>query len=81
MGKLFNLVDIRGRLSDENSEFPAQRSCFSLRAARDRAEMEVLSAALATSGRNMTRASEMLGVSRPTLYDLMRKHGLYQASQ
>ena len=55
---------------------PAEISCLSLRAARDRAEIAVLSAALDRSGRNVARASEMLGVSRPTLYDLMKKHGL-----
>ena len=28
------------------------------------------------SGGNMTRASELLGVSRPALYDLMKKYGI-----
>ena len=32
--------------------------------------------ALARSGGNLTVAAKLLGVSRPTLYDLMRQHGL-----
>lgn len=47
-----------------------------LQDARDRAEREMLSAALARNAGNVTRAARDLDVSRPTLHDLMRKHAL-----
>jgi two-component system NtrC family response regulator len=47
-----------------------------LRAARLRAEREVLRAALARSNNTMATAARLLGVSRPTLYGLMEAHGI-----
>jgi two-component system, NtrC family, response regulator len=47
-----------------------------LRAARLRAEREVLRAALARSNNTLATAARLLGVSRPTLYGLMEVHGL-----
>jgi two-component system NtrC family response regulator len=47
-----------------------------LRAARDAAEYKVMVKALARSGGNIAKAAELLGVSRPTLYDLMAHHGI-----
>ena len=47
-----------------------------LREARDAAEYRVMVKALARSGGNIAKAAEMLGVSRPTLYDLMNHHGI-----
>jgi two-component system NtrC family response regulator len=47
-----------------------------IRAARARAEREVLQLALAQSGSNLSQAAKLLGVSRPTLYDLLREHRL-----
>jgi len=47
-----------------------------LRAARLRAEREVLSQALARSGQTMAGVARLLGVSRPTLYGLLETHGL-----
>ena len=47
-----------------------------LRAARVRAEREVIQAALARSNNTLTVAARMLGISRPTLYGLMQTHGL-----
>jgi two-component system NtrC family response regulator len=46
-----------------------------LRAARLRAEREVLRAALARSNNTLATAARLLGVSRPTLYGLMEVHG------
>ena len=43
---------------------------------RDRVEREAVVRALGRSNGNVTRAAEMLGISRPTLYDLMAKAGL-----
>ena len=44
-----------------------------LRAVRDKAERGAIVAALARSDGNVVKASEILGVTRPTLYDLMRR--------
>lgn len=49
---------------------------LNLGALRDRVEREAVVRALGRSNGNVTRAAEMLGVSRPTLYDLMTKAGL-----
>ncbi|MFD2367902.1 PEP-CTERM-box response regulator transcription factor [Pseudoduganella sp. GCM10020061] len=48
----------------------------SLREVREAAEYQVMVAALARSDGNIVKAAEILGVSRPTLYDLMNHHGL-----
>ena len=49
---------------------------MSLREAREIAEREIIISTIAKMGGNVARASDALGVSRPTLYDLMRKHGI-----
>jgi two-component system, NtrC family, response regulator len=48
-------------------------SDLDLRTVRDAAERQAIVAALARSNGNIVKASEILGVSRPTLYDLMRR--------
>jgi two-component system, NtrC family, response regulator len=47
-----------------------------LRAARLRAEREVLQLALARSNGTLSVAAKLLGISRPTLYGLMEAHGI-----
>jgi len=47
-----------------------------LREVRDKAEHEMLIKVLARVNGNVARAAELLGVTRPTLYDLMNRHGL-----
>ena len=55
----------------------ARRRCrLDLRAARLRAEREVLQLALARSNGTLSAAAKLLGVSRPTLYGLMEVHGI-----
>lgn len=51
---------------------------LTLREVRDRVEKGMLSAAVGNCGGNLVRASELLGVSRPALYDLLKKHGLFK---
>ncbi len=47
-----------------------------LRVARDRAERRTVVAALGRANGNIAKAADLLGVSRPTLYDLMHRLGL-----
>ncbi len=50
-----------------------------LREARDVAEREAIGQALKMSRKNLTAAAKVLGVSRPTLYGLMKTHNLTAA--
>ena len=54
----------------------AEEVALDLRAARSRAEREVLQLALTQSGGNLSSAAKLLGISRPTLYNLAKEHGL-----
>ena len=47
-----------------------------LQAARDEAERRLLIESLTRNAGNVTRAAREIDVSRPTLHDLMRKHGI-----
>lgn len=49
---------------------------FNLRQVREEAEHQAVKRALIFSDHRVAQAAELLGVSRPTLYDLMEKHGL-----
>jgi two-component system NtrC family response regulator len=49
---------------------------LNLRQVRDEAEHAAIVRALARVDGNIVKASEVLGVSRPTLYDLMSRHGI-----
>jgi putative PEP-CTERM system response regulator len=53
-----------------------QAESMDLREARSAAEYKVMVRALARTGGNIARAAELMGVSRPTLYDLMNHHGI-----
>jgi len=48
---------------------------LNLQQARERVEREILQRALALCGGNVSKAAELLGVSRPTCYTLMTKYG------
>jgi two-component system NtrC family response regulator len=49
---------------------------INLRDVRDEAERKAIQRVLALAHDNISQAAELLGVSRPTLYDLLNKHGL-----
>ena len=49
---------------------------LNLRAARQRAEVQAVRQALAIAQGNLSRAAELLGVTRPTVYDLLERHGI-----
>jgi len=58
----------------------AEEAPLNLRQVRDEAEYKAIVRALARADGNIVKASEMLGVSRPTLYDLMGRHGIKAAA-
>jgi two-component system NtrC family response regulator len=49
---------------------------FNLRQVREEAEKHAVLRVLARVNGNLSKAAELLGVSRPTLYDLMHRFGL-----
>jgi two-component system, NtrC family, response regulator len=60
------------------SEVPTSTS---LRDARRRAEREAVQVALARAGGNMSQAARLLGISRPTLYELVEELGIALGSE
>ncbi len=55
---------------------PANERSLNLREIRRQAERETIEIALAQAGGNVSKAAGLLGVSRPTLYDLLDEHGM-----
>jgi two-component system NtrC family response regulator len=49
---------------------------FNLKEVRTRAERQAIRQALAITQGNISHTADLLGVSRPTLYDLMEKYGI-----
>jgi two-component system NtrC family response regulator len=49
---------------------------LNLRVVRQNAEKMAIKQALARSSGNISRTAELLGITRPTLYDLMAKYGV-----
>ncbi len=54
-------------------------AALTLKAARDAADRAAIRKALARSDGNISLTAKLLGVSRPTLYDLMKQHGIENA--
>jgi two-component system NtrC family response regulator len=61
-------VGLPGSSSQESDTAP-----LDLRAVREKAERSAIVSALARTNNNIAKAAEELGVSRPTLYDLMNR--------
>jgi two-component system NtrC family response regulator len=59
----------------EGSEEP-----INLRQVRDEAEYKAIIKALSRCDGNIVKASELLGISRPTMYDLMSRHAIKSAA-
>lgn len=69
------------QITADDLALPASREAvqeddLDLRRVREEAERRAVIAALSRSNGNVLRAAEMLGVSRPTLYDLMHRFGM-----
>jgi two-component system NtrC family response regulator len=47
-----------------------------LKAARERADRRAIRQALSRADNNISSAAKLLGISRPTLYDLMKQYEL-----
>jgi two-component system NtrC family response regulator len=69
-------ADDLGLTSPAASTDPVGVPSLDLRKARESAERQVVLAALARAAGNMARAAEFLGVSRPTLYELVARLGI-----
>jgi two-component system NtrC family response regulator len=66
-------------LGFDEAVFPvvsATEKRMTLKDARDKVERDLIALVLQEHEGNIVKASEALGVSRPTLYDLMKKHGM-----
>jgi two-component system NtrC family response regulator len=61
---------------DLDLDTPEAVPSLDLREARRRAERETIEMALAQAEGNISKAAKLLGVSRPTLYDLVQEHGI-----
>jgi two-component system NtrC family response regulator len=69
-GKLVTREDL-GLVSTEPQA--PEMEVMSLREVRKRAEVQAVRHALAVSAGNISKAAELLGITRPTLYDLMER--------
>lgn len=71
-GKLVSSVDLD---FDTDEEEPAE--VLNLKAARELADRRVIRHALARSEGNISSTAKLLGISRPTLYDLLKQYDLH----
>ncbi len=69
-GKQVTAADLGIEVGDVEPE------SLNLREVRQRAESKAIRSALMKNFGNISRAAEQLGVTRPTLYDLLNKYGL-----
>ena len=53
-----------------------KQTLFTLKAAREKAEIATVRQALGLSGNNISQAAKLLEISRPTLHDLLKKHDI-----
>jgi two-component system NtrC family response regulator len=58
----------------ELADVEVRQTPFDLREVRELAEMQAIKRAIHHADRNLSRAAELLGITRPTLYNLMKKY-------
>jgi two-component system NtrC family response regulator len=66
------------RASDIGLGAPQKEEAFNLRQVREEAEKQAVLRVLGRVNGNLSKAAELLGISRPTLYDLLDRFGLRQ---
>ena len=70
-GKLVGADDLDFDATDEES-----KDVLNLKSAREQSDRKVIRHALARSDGNISSTAKMLGISRPTLYDLLKQYDL-----
>ena len=72
-GRIIDPVDLgleEASIAQKGQELPT------LKQAREAAEIQTIRRALALTGNNISQAAKILETSRPTLHDLLKKHGI-----
>lgn len=69
-GKMVSAADLDIDVGDVQADFPT------LKEIRDQADLAIVTKALALARNNVSTAAKLLGVSRPTLYELMKNLNL-----
>ena len=64
-------LDLPGRTDETDAEL-----AINLRAARESADRRAIRQALSRTDNNISGAAKLLGISRPTLYDLIKQYQL-----
>lgn len=72
-GKLIRVADLDLENLDEGAE---TKIALNLKAAREQADRRMIRQALARSEGNISNTAKLLGISRPTLYDLLKQYDL-----
>jgi len=73
MGKVITPIDLGFEEIPQKQE---EQKLSTLKKARETAEKNAVRRALALSGNNISQAAKLLEISRPTLHDLLKKHGI-----
>jgi two-component system NtrC family response regulator len=73
MGKVITPLDLGFEEMPLNKE---EQKLATLKEARETAEKNAVRQALALSGNNISQAAKLIEISRPTLHDLLKKHGI-----
>jgi len=73
-GRILSAYDLG--LEENRPEDNGTQRLPTLKEARDAVEVKVVRQALAICGNNISQAAQLLEISRPTMHDLIKKHGI-----